>query len=483
MENSPGGIGGLAWDTSAYALAVAVAPLTALLTTPVLARYLGPSGFGMIDVFVALLTVASIVAFIGMDSAAARSYFSHPPEETDKRRKVLATAVRATAVTSILVAVGLLPVVLIVGQWVTTPDYASTAIAAVAALPLTNVQVIGREIFRLMNRKRWYALSTLVSAGGGAFIGIALVALGAGPAGYFLGLGAGAAAALAGTFVSERRIVAAPLDRAELAAMLRFGLPLVPASVSVWALFLIDRMLVAAFQGSHDVGLYSLANKATSPILFGAQALIAAWLPFALRLHASAPHYEPHVRGQTLTYVAAFVGTAVAALTLFARPVVILLGGDDFAAAAAAVPALALAWAAYTASVVLATPFSLERRTGLASIVASISACVNIALNLVLIPRFGFEGAAWATTASFVLLAALYGGVSTRVSPLRLEPFRLAAVAGIAVAGVMTGAVVGGSTLVRGGCAIGVAIASILVAATRRPLRLGGRSVAAGAER
>jgi O-antigen/teichoic acid export membrane protein len=243
-------------------------------------------------------------------------------------------------------------------------------------------------------------------------------------------------------------------------------------------------MLVAAFRGSHDVGLYSLANKATSPIVFGAQALIAAWLPFVLKLRVAAPEDEPRFRGRTLTYVTAVVCAAAIALALFARLAVTFLGGDDFEAARTAVLPLAIGWAAYTTSVVLGTPFAVTRRTGSASVLAGVSATVNILLNLLLIPRFGFQGAAWATAVSFLLLAGLYAAVGARLSPLRLEPGRLAAIGVIAVAAIVVGTTIfARNTLARAVCAGGAAVGTMLVAASYRGARYGGRSATRSAGR
>ena len=47
------------------------------------------------------------------------------------------------------------------------------------------------------------------------------------------------------------------------------------------------------------------------------------------------------------------------------------------------------------------------RRTAMLPLISGASGAVNVAVNIVLIPRFGIEGAAWAT------LARIYGGRSS----------------------------------------------------------------------
>jgi O-antigen/teichoic acid export membrane protein len=67
--------------------------------------------------------------------------------------------------------------------------------------------------------------------------------------------------------------------------------------------------------------------------------------------------------------------------------------------------------------------------------VATISAsALNVALNLMLIPRFGMYGAAWANGAAYAALAALGYALSQRVYPVAYEWGRLARVGAAAVA-------------------------------------------------
>ena len=49
------------------------------------------------------------------------------------------------------------------------------------------------------------------------------------------------------------------VSRSMLSEFLTFGLPLIPAGVSAWALVLIDRFVIQAFGHAADVGLYSVA--------------------------------------------------------------------------------------------------------------------------------------------------------------------------------------------------------------------------------
>ena len=63
--------------------------------------------------------------------------------------------------------------------------------------------------------------------------------------------------------------------------MNRFGLPLVPAALALWVINLIDRLFINAYKGQAEVGIYSLAVRIASVIVFLMTAFQLAWPAFA----------------------------------------------------------------------------------------------------------------------------------------------------------------------------------------------------------
>ena len=70
-------------------------------------------------------------------------------------------------------------------------------------------------------------------------------------------------------------------DRKLLREMNRFGLPLVPSALALWAINFIDRLFVNAYKGLSEAGVYSLAVRASSVIVFLMIAFRLAWPAFA----------------------------------------------------------------------------------------------------------------------------------------------------------------------------------------------------------
>src|SRR5213076_964594 len=70
-------------------------------------------------------------------------------------------------------------------------------------------------------------------------------------------------------------------DRSLLREMNRFGMPLVPSALALWAINFIDRLFIAQYKGQAEVGVYSVAVQISSAIVFLMIAFRLAWPAFA----------------------------------------------------------------------------------------------------------------------------------------------------------------------------------------------------------
>ena len=96
---------------------------------------------------------------------------------------------------------------------------------------------------------------------------------------------------------------------------------------------------------------------------------------------------------------------AAAGVALVARPLSEVLIGEDLRTAAASVtPWIALSALLFgLTAYYFGQAFTLGKKTRRLLLAMAIPAGLNVILNLILVPRFGLMGAAWATAASFGL--------------------------------------------------------------------------------
>jgi Na+-driven multidrug efflux pump len=76
----------------------------------------------------------------------------------------------------------------------------------------------------------------------------------------------------------------------------------------------------------------------------------------------------------------------------------------------------------------------ITKRTQYYPVATMTAAATNVGLNLVLIPRFGLVGAAWANGAAYAVQAVLGYAFSQRFYPIAYEWARIGRVAGAAIA-------------------------------------------------
>ena len=251
--------------------------------------------------------------------------------------------------------------------------------------------------------------------------------------GVFLAMLVANLAAVAYGSIAIRGDIAGRFSRSELRALLVFGLPLVPAALSHWALNFVDRVILRRLEDLDAVGQYAIASRISGVLVIGMTGFGLALGPYLLSVFADRPDQERFVRGRTLTYLTFVMALGAVALTLFAEELVAVVapGYDD---APEAVGPLAFGAIGYGTAAVLITGIALARRTLYVAFLATLAAGANIVLNLALIPPFGIVGAAVASAGGYAALAVLYYWAAQRVYPTPFEPVKVLTILALAIA-------------------------------------------------
>jgi O-antigen/teichoic acid export membrane protein len=195
---------------------------------------------------------------------------------------------------------------------------------------------------------------------------------------------------------------------------LRYGLVTHIGSVLVFLNHRVDVFIVSALLSTAAVGFYSL-SVGLAEILWSLS--FAAGTVLFPRV-TTAMAEEP--RNQLTRSVARFVFlvTAAAATLLFlASPLlVVALYSQQFLPSIRPLQILLPGVVALAVARVLANDLAGRGKNWVNNLVALATASTNIALNLLLLPRLGIEGAAWASTAAYTMALIAQVVVYTRYS-------------------------------------------------------------------
>jgi len=202
---------------------------------------------------------------------------------------------------------------------------------------------------------------------------------------------------------------------------IKYGIPLIPHSLSSVILAQFDRMAIQSLVGASETGLYSFAYSIGMIPLVFLSAGNSAWAPWLYRQLNQGRNMR--VREASKLYSSAFLLVTVA-IMMIAPELARILAPSEFLTGVKLIPVILLSYF-FNFLYVLYVHFALYRRkTLMISLGSLIAGVLNIILNVKMIPIFGYEIAAWTTVVSYFLLFLFHWFnvrylLNERVVPLR----------------------------------------------------------------
>ncbi|MBA4804716.1 MAG: lipopolysaccharide biosynthesis protein [Brevundimonas sp.] len=401
-----------------YLPANIVQGVVGFLTIVLFTRLLDAEAFGRYALAFSVVTLAHVAVFSWLEAAMARFWAA------ETAGAGLASHFASLYRIAFVLSAGFLVLVGAV-LWLSPvePLFRLALAAGLAGVPARCLVKLAQERYRAAGEVGRAAGLDIATTIGGLVIGVGFALAGAGGAAPLLGLGLAPLLALPFVLPAElREARGGRLEPARLRGYAVYGYPIAASLALTVVLASTDRFLLAAFLDEAAVGAYhagySIANRTLDVLFLWLGAAGQPALVMALE-RGGAARLQAAAREQLSTFL--LIGLpAAAGVALVARPLAEVLIGEELRTAAAAItPWIALSALLYgLTAYYFGQAFTLGRRTGRLLAAMSLPALVNVALNLVLVPRFGVMGAAWATAASFALGLAATLTLGRAVLPL-----------------------------------------------------------------
>lgn len=202
---------------------------------------------------------------------------------------------------------------------------------------------------------------------------------------------------------------ASKLDVQQLKNMLRFGLPLIASGLAFWSLTAVDKLLLRQMSSFEHLGIYSVAVSFAAAVSVLNAVFSTVWAPTVYKWVASGENLEKidKVRRYVLfSVVALFSMTG-----LFSGFVVYILP-NNYADVQWIVVACMGFPLFYLLSETTVVGIGITKKTSYALIAPAVALAVNIAGNILLIPKFGAAGAAASTSIAFFVFFLIRTEVS-----------------------------------------------------------------------
>jgi O-antigen/teichoic acid export membrane protein len=448
----------LANTLAAYQVADVVSKFIAVLLLPVYTRYIAPSGYAVVELLANGVIFVSILVRFGVIEAFLRFYFSDQDQERRDAlaRRAAAFLLLSTTVAAVVLALAAGPLSTLI---LSHRDVKTFLIAVLGVWAFTNLE-LAYALLRVDERIRAYAIASLSNVAITIVSSVVLVVvLGLGPRGLLLGnYGASTIVLVVLWWTMRGRLLPTRPPGERLPLLLRFGLPTVPAEISVYALSIVDRYYIYHARSQALAGLYSIAVKLAGAVAFIVRAFQYAWPPLAYSVTDDAE--ASRLYGLVTTYYLLVSGWVVAGLALLGRWVVRLLAAHSYYGAYRALPWVALGWAMYGLWVVFLVIAGRARATTRNFPASLAGLAVNVILLVVLVPPLGIAGAGVALCGAYVAMLSVMHLLTRRLFRVSFEWRRL-----LQLTIVLGGFSVGGDLLLPTRGAVGfIARAAVLLA-------------------
>ncbi len=419
-------------DSTIYGLGSMIPRFAAIVLTPIYTVYLTRSDYGVMSFAMMFSSMLGTVMTLGQNGSLIL-FYRKSAEYSEERREMLFTVFWFVMLFGALILglgflLGPSTARILTGssQVPFNPYLALAFLISFLTLPQALQQSINRALGQAKLFTAFQVASFAVNTG---FTLYFVVALHQGAYGSMKGTLVAAAVIFPASMVVIIRRWRPRLSRRGLLRSLRFGLPLVPHYFAAWALTYLDRYLLLRLSTAAQVGLYSLAYNFSMVLNLFCSAINTAWTPVYYDLADT--HSDNRTLARMTTAFAAAVTVLAIGFTLLAPDAMILLSSRSFHAAAPVVPVVSGGYFFFALYMVVSTPIFHARKTGWAPAISASAAALNAGINLILIPRYGMMGAAWATLIAYGFMAGTAYYIANRLRSGVFEHGKLAALVGV----------------------------------------------------
>lgn len=202
-------------------------------------------------------------------------------------------------------------------------------------------------------------------------------------------------------------------DKKLLFDMFKFAVPIIPMTMMTWVLSMSDRYVLVKYSGEASVGLYGIGNRFVTIINVFISSMSMAYTTFAFS-NKDDPNAKYAFKN---IFVAFSVMVSIVAFTisLFGREIVSLMADKSYGESYITFRDLMFSQLFYAMGTIVGYGIYFKKKSFYSLIAVTSAAIVNLVLNIILIPTYGIQAAAFTTLIGYVTQFALIYFFSQRV--------------------------------------------------------------------
>ncbi len=419
-------------NTTVYMLAGLLPSLVSLVMLPVYTRFMDRSQYGILAMVMAFSSF--LVPFMGLQlmESVRRFYFDFDRKEGARHF--------STILYSVFLINGLLLLLIhLNGERIAgvafskaNVSYKPYVVLAIITAFFTSTGNLCRLLLQVQERGLpilWIAaVRTVVNLGVGIYC---IVYRGMGAHGVLLAAAWSATISAGLLLIYVRSYITLRFSLRMLINSLLYSLPMIPHALGSIVFLYSDKLILGYYLPLAAVGIYELANRFSmvfnQAIVSFDKAITPTFMWHSIRSKSEAVDAFEII----ITRWAVIVSTAYLALALFSEEVVMLLVPERFHDAYVFIPILAGAYVFRGLYLFAVKPILFEKRTRLIPLITFTAGAVNVAGNILLIPRLGVIAAALTTLLSLGLSFVLTLAFAQKLYPLKYNTQKLIRIFGL----------------------------------------------------
>ena len=369
------------------------------LTTPIFTRLLTKADFGLYNNYISWLAIATILVTLNLDSTLISARYDYEKKFDEYIFSVLSLSTLSTVAWFIIVNIFPYAFVSLLGMDLV---YINGMLLYFMFLPAVSLfQARERYYFEY---KKTVATSLFIAIGT-ALISVLLVLLMQNKlAGRIVGsiiptviLGA----ILYVYFIKKGKRIRTGYWKYALPICL----PYIPHLLSLTLLNSTDRVMITRWCGAEDNAIYSLAYTCGSMVTMLMTSMNSAYAPWLGEKLNEGKHYE--IRRFAKIYIVSFAFLAIGIMAV-APEALYILGGEAYSEAKFVMAPIAMGCVCQFIYTMFVNVEQFKKKTVGMAIASATAALVNLILNYIFIPRFGYLAAAYTTLVGYVVLLEIH---------------------------------------------------------------------------
>lgn len=389
-----------------------LASILSIILIPVTTYFISPDEYGKASLFTTIQSILVAISYLGLDQSFVVYY-----HEQKNKVKLFSNSIILPIIVTIIAFITLpLYTHLLSNVMFSSSEYTLAVIGLIVMIPFIIVSRFVLLALRMENKALEYSFCSITVNLATFIITLIFVLL---IRRDFLAI---VYSAILGQIMASlylilkyRKLVKFNIhdfDKELFINLVKYGLPFIVSILVGWALNSMDQMFLRYFNAFEELGFYTLAMRLANMLLIIQTSFTSFWTPtYFLWDKEDKPKFMFDLVSQGLSLIISLLFL----LILTFKNLIPIIVSEKYESSIYILPFLLFYPLFFTMSETTSCGIFLKKKSNLTIIIAIGSLLTNLALNILLVPKYGGKGAAIATGFSYLIFFWLRTLISRRI--------------------------------------------------------------------